>query len=558
VRKSSCRRSLVAGCAGASLLALGCPLRAQTSPPPPPAAQSAQPASSDSADLRTLANSIRELQKQVASLTAQVNELRTDEQRANAEASELRRELASGRPQQQTVPTVAGNAPVDPYAVTAKELPTAPNSVSSASTSPVQSTAGQTLEQRLATLEENQQLADAKLNDQYQTKVESGSKYRLRLSGIVLMNLFDNRGTVDNVDFPEFASTRQPIPSNGSFGGTVRQSEIGLEVFGPDIAGAHTRANLKFDFAGGLPSTPNGVTTGEMRLRTGTLRFDWENTSIIGGQDYLFFSPLDPTSLATLAVPALSYAGNLWSWTPQVRVEHRMRTSDTSNFSVSAGILDSLTGDTATMASNGTDRLPVAGERAGQPAYAARAAWTRKTFGRDLTIGAGGYSARQDWGFGREISSWAGTADLNLPLGKYLDFSGEFYRGRGVGGIGGGIGQSILVRGSGMLTDPSAPIRALDSIGGWAQLKYTPFAKLQFNAAFGHDNPYAREFRGYSWSQNFSYEFLKKNSSWLANFIYQPRSNVLLSLEYRRLQTVGVFAGLNSANHVSLSAGYIF
>lgn len=556
MRKSSCRRMLVAGCAGAGLLALGCPLRAQT--PPPPAVQSAQPASADSADIRMLANSIHELQRQVQALTAQVSELQEDEKRANAEASELRRELAMGRPQQQGASAPTVNAPVDPYAVTANQLQTAPSAISATPSSSPQSSAGQTLEQRLATLEENEQLADAKLNDQYQTKVESGSKYRLRLSGIVLMNLFDNRGTVDNVDFPEFASARHPIPSNGSFGGTVRQSEIGLEVFGPDVAGAHTRADLKFDFAGGLPSTPNGVTTGEMRLRTGTLRFDWENTSFIGGQDYLFFSPLDPTSLATLAVPALSYAGNLWSWTPQLRVEHRMRTSDTSNFSVAAGILDSLTGDTATMASNGTDRLPVAGERSGQPAYAGRVAWTRKTFGRDLTIGAGGYSARQDWGFGREISGWAGTADLNLPLGKYFDFSGEFYRGRGVGGIGGGIGQSILVRGSGMLTDPSAPIRALDSIGGWAQLKYTPIAKLQFNAAFGHDNPYAREFRNYSWSQNFSYEFLKKNSSWLANFIYQPRSNVLLSLEYRRLQTVGVFAGLNSANHVSLSAGYIF
>jgi hypothetical protein len=553
---SSCRRLLVAGYAGAGLLALGCPLRAQT-PPTPPAGQSAQSSPSDSADLRTLANSIRELQKQVQSLTAQVSELRAHEQRANAEASELRRELAIGRPQQQPAPAPAANAPVDPYAVTAK-VRSAPNAISATPSSSPQSSSSQTLDQRLATLEENQQLTDAKLNDQYQTKVESGSKYRLRLSGIVLMNLFDNRGTVDNVDFPEFASTRQPIPSNGSFGGTVRQSEIGLEIFGPDVAGAHTRANLKFDFAGGLPSTPSGVTTGEMRLRTGTLRFDWENTSIIGGQDYLFFSPLDPTSLATLAVPALSYAGNLWSWTPQLRVEHRMHTSDTSSITVSAGILDSLTGDTATMASNDTDRLPVAGERSGQPAYAARVAWTRKTFGRDMTIGAGGYSARQDWGFGREFTGWAGTADLNLPLGKYFEFSGEFYRGRGVGGIGGGIGQSILVRGTGMLTNPAAPIRALDSIGGWAQLKYTPFAKLQFNAAFGIDNPYAREFPGYSWSQNFSYEFLKKNSSWLTNFIYQPRSNVLLSLEYRRLRTVDVFAGLNTGNHVSLSAGYIF
>jgi hypothetical protein len=32
-------------------------------------------------------------------------------------------------------------------------------------------------------------LVQAKVDEQYQTKVESASKYRVRLSGIVLMNL---------------------------------------------------------------------------------------------------------------------------------------------------------------------------------------------------------------------------------------------------------------------------------------------------------------------------------------------------------------------------------
>ena len=51
-------------------------------------------------------------------------------------------------------------------------------------------------------------MMEGKINDQYQTKVESGSKYRLRLSGLVLLNLFENRGTVDNLDFPELAFRR--------------------------------------------------------------------------------------------------------------------------------------------------------------------------------------------------------------------------------------------------------------------------------------------------------------------------------------------------------------
>src|ERR1039458_6979416 len=43
-----------------------------------------------------------------------------------------------------------------------------------------------------ASLEEEYQLLSGKVDDQYQTKVESASKYRVRLSGIVLMNLASN------------------------------------------------------------------------------------------------------------------------------------------------------------------------------------------------------------------------------------------------------------------------------------------------------------------------------------------------------------------------------
>src|ERR1700736_5930046 len=70
-----------------------------------------------------------------------------------------------------------------------------------------------------------------------------------------------------------------------------------------------------------------------------------ENTSCVAGQDELFFSPLSPTSFASLAVPALNFSGNLWGWIPQVRVEHRFAISDTQTVGVQAGVLDNLTGE---------------------------------------------------------------------------------------------------------------------------------------------------------------------------------------------------------------------
>jgi hypothetical protein len=492
---------------------------------------------------------IRDLQVQVQTLNSQLSELRTEEQRTSAEAHELRHELDLAKARMNP----PANGPVNSGLVAVSQGYASPSQATSPATAV--SKQDQAIPDRVAKSEEDQQLMEGKLNDLYQTKVESGSKYRLRLSGIVLLNMYDNRGTVDNQDFPQLAAPPQSQPlyvSPSAFGGTLRQSQIKLQAFGPDIAGARTSVDLQFDFAGGFPNTWNGVATGLVRLRTGTVRLDWANTSVVAGQDRLFFSPLAPTSLATLAIPALSYAGNLWSWAPQVRVEHRIVLSDRSNLSFQGGILDSLSGDVPAEASQ---RYPSWGEQSGQPAYAARVSWSHRTFGQNFTVGFGGYYARQNWGFSRNVDGWAGTTDVTLPLGKLFEFTGEFYRGRAVGGLGGGLGQTVIYKG--LLTDPATTFKGLDSMGGWTQLKFKPRANLEINGAIGLENPFASELRSYK-SNPVYLDLYSRNLSPLVNIIYQVRSDVLFSIEYRRLQTSVLDSGSNSANHVNFSVGYIF
>jgi hypothetical protein len=510
-------------------------------------APSSPPKSETAADVRALTELIRGLQAQVQTLNSQLGDLRTKQQQTSEEIRALRQELDLSKAQ---VPPVASRL-VSPYSASvaggSNVQPATPSSLAT----PQEPTASD----RIAKLEENQEVLDAKVEDQSQTKVESGSKYRLRLSGMVLLNLYENRGLVDNQDFPQLAEPPQSEPlfvSPGSFGGSLRQSQIKLEAFGPDLFGARTSANVEFDFAGGFPDTWNGTVQGLVRLRTGTMRLDWADTSIVAGQDSLFFAPLAPTSLATLATPALSYSGNLWAWTPQVRVEHRIRFSDTSNVELQAGILDSLTGD---FPQTSTYRYPTWGEESGQPAYATRISWNQRAFGQNLAIGFGGYYARQDWGFSRIVNGWAGTTDVTLPLGKSFEFTGEFYRGRAVAGLGGGIGQSVLL--NGQFFTSTTTFRGLDSMGGWAQLKFKPKAKLEFNAALGLDNPFASELRQYESNSIYPASY-SRNLTPLVNFIYQVRSDVLFSLEYRHMQTSVLDSGSNSANHINLSLGYIF
>jgi len=515
------------------ILGIGALTSALLAQPWPALGQGAEAAGGQKMDLAAVGALLQQLQVQVQDLHAQVKDLKAQQLSAQEQSAALRKELDDAKLQLVALAApVTTGPPLSATGVAAMAVAT---------------------DERIGRLEESVQLSDSKAAEQSQTKVESGSKYRVRLSGIVLLNLTGNRGTVDNTDFPQLAEQQGLLGSSGSFGGSLRQSQIGIEAFGPTIAGARTSADVRFDFAGGFPDAPNGVSFGIMRLRTGTVRFDWTDTSVVAGQDSLFFAPLSPTSIATLAVPAMAYSGNLWSWTPQVRVEHKFAVSESSSLKVQGGILDSLSGDTPF---TGYERSPSWGEYSGQPAYAARVAWTQNINGQNMTIGAGGYYGRQLWGYGRSVDSWAGTIDFSVPLGSKFEFTSQFYRGRAIGGLGGGIGQTGLWNGS--LLDSTTEVEGLDSMGGWAQLKYKATPKLQFNGAYGIDNPFAAELREYGGNTTYFQVPLSRNQSEFVNFIYQPRSDIVFSLEYRRLKTFTLDSIANGANVINFSVGYLF
>ncbi len=490
------------------------------------------PARSD--DMTT---TIRALQQQIEELQSAVAEIHSEAAQYRAEASALRQEIESLRRQ----------------SASAGALPTTIASGEGGLDEENRQGHSKTLDQRVASLEESTQLLTGKVDEQYQTKIESASKYKVRLSGMLLLNLFNNRGAVDNQDFPVYAANPTAYQSNRVSGATLRQSELGLEVFGPTLAGARTSGHFQFDFAGGFPDSLNGANYGLFRLRTGTVRLDWEHTSIVAGQDSVFASPLSPTSFAAVAEPAFSYAGNLWGWIPQVRIEHRFELSDDQNVTVSSGVLDNLDGEPPYSSFN---RLPQAGERTGQPAYATRVAWSHMLQGQPLTLAAAGFYGRQDWGFNRYTDGWAGMTDWQVPLGSRLALSGEFYRGRAIGGLGGGVGRSVLF--SGNPTDPATQVRALNSMGGWSQLKLRTSSKLEFNGGFGLDNPYAADLRWFPNSISYYNPSLGQNRAALVNFVYRPKSNLLLSSEYRHLHTAQNGGPSPTAEQVNMIIGVLF
>src|SRR6202007_1230725 len=164
----------------------------------------------------------------------------------------------------------------------------------------------------------------------------------------------DTEGRVDNIDVPTTAVPKTPGFSSGAVGASVRQSIIGLTAYGPDLGGAKTSADLQLDFFGGIPNSYLGGGSGLAEIRLARTRFDWTNTSVVAGLDYLFFSSSVPSSYMSVAVPAFAEAGNLWTWTPTIRAEQRFN-GRLSPFKVEAGFLDSTS--YATSSSNSYQRI---------------------------------------------------------------------------------------------------------------------------------------------------------------------------------------------------------
>ena len=162
-------------------------------------------------------------------------------------------------------------------------------------------------------------------------------------------------------------------------------------------------------------------------------------------------------------------------------------------------------------------------------------------------------------GFRPRRDAWAGWIDWSVPLGKMLGLSGEFYRGQGLGGLGGGSYQSALF--SGNPTDPASSVQGLDALGGWAQLKVRASSKVEFNFAGGQDNPFASEIRAFPFSQYGSGGGrgpAARNQSGLMNVIYRPRSDLVFSAEYGHIATYEIDNSRYTADRFNLVMGILF
>jgi len=419
--------------------------------------------------------------------------------------------------------------------------------------------AAEKLAREVEDIRERQAMQESQIATHEQAKVESSSKYGLKLTGLILLNGFVNTNRVDMVATPSIAS-----PGAGSTGASVKQTILGLQAHGPHLFGATSRADLSLDFNGG--SQPSGGGSGAyngdiLRLRTAHAMLDWEHAEAFFSYDRPIVSPLSPDSLTAVAIPALAWSGNLWTWNPQIGVTQNISVSTRQRLRLQAALIDvanpPVLYNTPSSSTPATNSPPSTAEQSRWPGVETRIALLGNGTETGAQIGVGGYFAPHRTLGGTRWNAWAGTMDYRQPLPGRMEFAGSFYRGLSLGGLGGGAYKDYLFR-----IDPNNPsasyYETLDDVGGWAQLKQRATSRLEFNEAFGIDNVPAGQLRPFANTANAIYQNLARNRTYTANVIYSPSAYLLFSLEYRYLLSSPVIGTTNPANIIGVAAGYKF
>jgi hypothetical protein len=469
-------------------------------------------------------------EKQLSDIEHRITDLKNTLEQTQAELLQLRAELAAIRGEK---------------------------AAASAELAPPASTAGLSVKDDIQSLNEQQEILQAEVKQHEQIKVESASKYGLTVTGIALFNAYSNAGVVDDTELPSLAYPRSAGASHGSVGATLRQTILGIVATGPVVGGAQTTALINVDFFGVSQTGSFGYSTpdGYVRMRDGDVGLAWNRSKLRVGYFGPLVSPLSPTSFATVAQPALSASGNLWTWSPQLSFEQILPIHEQRGITLEGGLISPAS---PAYTSTQLDSPVEASRRPGvEGRVAYRSDTTAAATPHSLILGVGAYTASQSYSSATHIHSWAVTGDWQIPLSKWFDLSGEVYRGRALGGLGGGLYKDILYG-----TDPitgAARTVGVETAGGWAQVKLSATARWEANAMFGLDDAYASSFRNVVLPVSSTpLTLTARNSTVTGNLIFRPLASVILSPEYRRVLTWRYSGGPYVANIFTLSAGYKF
>ena len=339
--------------------------------------------------------------------------------------------------------------------------------------------------------DENQALRD-QLQDQEQriaaletgprnTPVAAGSsnaavrsKIPIRIGGFIKVDSFYQSARMNSTDAPRFVSS-DPDRNDGQFGSTVQHSRLTLSLDPVDVRSAKLSGLVELDFFSLGDIGDSKFNNNQLRTRQLYLNLEQDGWSLLMGQTWDLFSPLNPTTLNTNGF--FWFGGNAGFRRPQLRITKRFEGEDSAL--VAAASLNSNIGQTITV--GGTTRNT--GEDAGTPVLEGLLTYE---FRLGQSSGQIGFSAlageEEDDVIDEEIAQyWFGVHAQFKPL-DWVSLQGEWQIGKNLDAFLAGAGyRSAAGPGAG---------KEIKSTSGWLQLALRPFERVRVNLHYSLENLY--------------------------------------------------------------------
>ena len=378
-----------------------------------------------------------------------------------------------------------------------------------------------------AAVPERLEIAERRIEEQAQTKVEASQKFPIRLTGMALFNAFANSRANADSDYPGIAAPN----AYRRDGATMRQTVIGLDFRGPQTFwGGKIQGSVYMDFFGGTGGSLNQM----MRLRTGTIEVDWKDRSFMAGLEKPIFNPRDPSSLARVGVSPLTGAGNLWLWVPQAAFEQDVHFDPSTGLRAKVGVIQTQEVSPYNSPTTFTERS--------RPGLEGRfELFHRFDDNRRIEIAPGFHVSTSHAG-GYSVPSNLVSVDWLIVPHRLVEFTGFFYSGENVAHLGTGAARQGIGLYAG---DPAA----IPSRGGWGQLTFHAASRVAlhfFTGQMDDRNSYLRQ------------GALGKNLVYGGNVFFNLAPNVIVALEATRTNSTYIGTGTLNNNHYDLALAYLF
>lgn len=324
--------------------------------------------------------------------------------------------------------------------------------------------------------------------------VESGD-WKIKFYGFARLDMYYDDSKPNDPQLPQFIRSEDGTVSantaekgDAQFNMHPKLTRFGIDVTGPAVealGGAKTSGKLEVDFYGGTTSESRSVP----RMRHAWVKLAWSDSALTVGQRDDLISPLMPIVNNDMV---MWNAGNLADRRPQVRFEYTPKAGDGQ---VYIGAMIGLTGAVDNQSlDGGTGAANLDGVDAAMPTLQLRGAYKGPHFwmdGKTFEIGLWVHTASEE--LAEEAApingedSWDSFAvglDLSLPLMDGLDLQGEFWSGKNLDDVRGGIGQGVNVTGA----DPDQG-EEIEARGGWLQLGYKATEAWTVYFGYSFDDP---------------------------------------------------------------------